>query len=59
VRCWLTTTTVLYLTVQTSNSGAAHLLHATLQMGYFGATEMMLNHTKYKKVGSYESGRLN
>jgi hypothetical protein len=33
------------------------LLHATLQMGSFSATEKLLNQTKYWKVGLYESGR--
>jgi len=38
---------------------AAHLLHATLQMGCFSAIEEELkNQTKYSKIGVYESGRL-
>ena len=37
---------------------AAHVLHATLQMGRFSATEEELNQTKYSKIGVYEQGRL-
>jgi hypothetical protein len=37
---------------------AAHLLHATLEMGYLSATETLLSRTKYSKVGVYDTGRL-
>jgi hypothetical protein len=45
--------------VHFGNIPAAHLLHPSLQMGCFCATQKLLNRTKYSKVSLYEPGRLN
>ena len=37
----------------------AHLVHKTLQMGYFCATERTLSDLKQMKRGVYEQGRKN
>jgi hypothetical protein len=41
------------------NIPAAHLLHATPQMGYFRANQKLLNRTTRSKIILYDTGRLN